>query len=396
MMKLAEREGLNIVEVREESHSAKESGQRPVFQSIIEDVKKSKFDGIVAWDASRLSRNAGDLGRVVDLMDQKLILDIRTHSQRFTNSPNDKFMLMILCSQAKFENDHKGENVKRGLRAKCERGFRPGISPLGYLHDKYADKGQKRVLLDEKRAPIIKQMFEKVAYENWSGRDIFKWLNQLGIKTRTGKQIHLSAIFRMLSDTYYYGEFEYPVGSQKWYQGAYDPIITKDLFLKTKANLLSPPKRHPGTKEFDFVRLFKCGACGSGICAEEKFKKLKNGEVHRYIYYHCSKSVDKECKQKVIREEELLKQLLLLIDKIDIDQIELRSHMEKELNKYRKFMYGVLGQETDLDKRQIDVDLRNYAKHVLVHGNKEEKRELVECIRSKIEIKDKLIYLKIY
>ena len=44
---------------------------------------------------------------------------------------------MILGSQAKLENDHKGENVKRGLRAKCTQGWRPGVSPVGYIHDKY-------------------------------------------------------------------------------------------------------------------------------------------------------------------------------------------------------------------------------------------------------------------
>ena len=77
---------------------------------------------------------------------------------------------MILGSQAKLENDHKGENVKRGLRAKCEQGWRPGRPPLGYLHDKYADKGQKKVTIDPKRAPIVKKIFEKMANEELSCR----------------------------------------------------------------------------------------------------------------------------------------------------------------------------------------------------------------------------------
>ncbi len=296
MKELAIREGLNIVEVRRESHSAKESGQRPVFQTIVEDIKAGKFNGLVAWDPSRISRNAGDLGMIVDLMDQKLLIDLRTHGQRFTNSQNEKFLLMILCSQAKLENDHKGENVKRGLRAKCERGFRPGVSPIGYIHDKYADKGSKRVLLDPVRSPIIKEMFEKVAYENYSGRDLLTWLNrEKNFVTKTGKRISLSMIFLILKDTYYYGEFEYPEGSGKWYKGAYDPIITKELFLKARANVTAPPRRHPGTNEFEFTRLFHCGKCGSGISAEEKFKKLKNGKILRYVYYHCNHSADRYC-----------------------------------------------------------------------------------------------------
>jgi hypothetical protein len=46
MMELATRQGLNVVEVRRESHSAKESGQRPVFQSVIQDIRAGKFNGL--------------------------------------------------------------------------------------------------------------------------------------------------------------------------------------------------------------------------------------------------------------------------------------------------------------------------------------------------------------
>jgi DNA invertase Pin-like site-specific DNA recombinase len=349
MMDMANKEGLNVVDVRRESHSAKDSGQRPVYQQLIADIKQGIFNGIIAWDPSRISRNAGDLGQIVDLMDQGLMVDIRTHGQRFTNSPNEKFLLMILCSQAKLENDHKGENVKRGLRAKCDQGFRPGVSPMGYIHDKYADKGKKRVLIDPERAPIIKEMFEKVAYENVSGRDLLTWLNkEKNFTTRSGKRIALSAIFTILKDTYYYGEFEYPIGSGKWYRGAYDPIITKELYLKARANLEAPPRRHPGTNEFDFTRLFHCGKCGSGISAEEKFKHCKNGKTHRYVYYHCNHSSDRYCTEKTIREEELLEQLLQLIDKIDIDEIGMREKIEIEINKYRQFSYSVLGNKPNL------------------------------------------------
>lgn len=396
MTAAAEREGLEIAEVRRESHSAKESCQRPVFQKIVSDIKKGVFTGIIAWDPSRISRNAGDLGSIVDLMDQRVLIDIRTHGQRFTNSPNDKFMLMILCSQAKLENDHKGENVKRGLRAKCAQGWRPGVSPVGYMHDRHMDKGSKRVLLDPERAPIVKEMFEKVAYEDWSGRTIYDWLIQeKSFKTKNEKRLSLSRIYTILKDTYYYGEFEYPVGSGKWYKGAYDPVITKELYLKAQANLQAPPRRHPGTNEFEFTRLFYCGVCGSGITAEEKFKHQKNGNTHRYVYYHCTRGVDRYCKQGALREEELLRQLLHVIEKIDVDEIGIKEQIQREISRYRKLSYTVLGRETEFDNRPIEMDIRNYAKHILINGTTEEKRELLSCIRSRLEIKDKVICLKV-
>lgn len=396
MLAMAARENLEVVEVRKESHSAKESGQRPVFQAVVADIRTGKFSGIIAWDPSRISRNAGDLGAIVDLMDQKVLIDIRTHGQRFTNSPNEKFLLMILCSQAKLENDHKGENVKRGLRAKCEMGWRPGVAPIGYLHDKYADKGQKRIILDPVRSPIVKQMFERVAYEDLSGRDLSEWLNnEINFTTRTGKRMALSGIYRVLKDTFYYGEFEYPVGSGKFYKGSCDPIIDKELYLRAQANLLAPPRRHPGTVEFEFVGLLRCGSCGSTITAEEKFKRQLNGNVHRYVYYHCTKGKDRYCKEGALREEELLRQITHIIDKIDINEISMQDKIRDEIQRFRKFSCSVLGQDMAVDQKQMQTNIRNYAKYILTEGTKDAKRELLTCLRSKMELKDKMVYLKI-
>lgn len=394
MLQLAEREKLDVREIRKESFSAKDSGQRPVFNQIIADIKSGRFSGILTWAPDRLSRNAGDLGALVDLMDQKLLYEIRTHGQRFTNSPNEKFLLMILCSQAKLENDNKGENVKRGLRAKCSMGWRPGVPPIGYLHDKEAEKGQKRILMDPKRSPFIKQIYEKVAYEKWSGRDIYEWLQKIGFRTRGDKRLALSRIFVILKDTFYYGKFEYPIGGGTWYDGGYDPIITKELFDLAQEKMCRSPRRHPGTHEFDFVKLLRCGNCGYGICAEEKFKHQKNGNTHRYVYYHCTGGTDHKCKQPMIREEELVRQLLILIDKIDFDEMETMDKFRKEFQRYQKFSYNVLGQTSETEPRSFNANMKNYATYVLTEGSKDEKRELLSCLTSKLFLKDKIVYLK--
>ena len=101
MLLLAEREGLEIVAMKRESHSAKEAGQRPVFNEIVEEIRGGKYNGILTWAADRISRNAGDLGRIVDLMDSGMLQEIRTYSQSFRNNPNEKFLLMILGCTSK-------------------------------------------------------------------------------------------------------------------------------------------------------------------------------------------------------------------------------------------------------------------------------------------------------
>ena len=395
MLEMAKAENMEIKEIRRESHSAKDSGQRPVFNQLLSDIRDGMFNGILCWAPDRLSRNAGDLGSVVDLMDQRKLIEIKTHTQKFTNNPNEKFLLMILGSQAKLENDHKGINVKRGLRAKCDKGWRPGKPPLGYLHDKFADKGDKKVFIDNERAPIIKEAFELVAYEDYSGRDLYRWMNDTkGFRTRKNKKITLSMIYRMLAERFYCGDFEYPVGSNKIYQGKHDPIISKELFFKVRKKMEIAPKRHPGTIDFAFTKLLFCGACGSGITAEEKFKHQLNGTVHRYVYYHCTCGKDRDCKQPAIREEDLIKQMVMLMDKVDIDKLRAVEKIKKEIQRFQKFNYIMSGNNGDeMPKRLSDANIKNYAKYILLEGTKQEKRDLLECLKSKLLLKNKLLLL---
>jgi len=389
MLTLAEREGLEVVDIRRESHSAKDSGQRPVFKEILEDVKIGRFSGLLAWDASRISRNAGDLGNVVDLMDEKKLIEIKTYSQTFINSPNEKFLLMILCSQAKLENDNKSINVKRGLRTRCEMGLRPGPAVLGYLNQKRVDK-KCEVIIDIERAPIVKKMFEKAAYEKWSGRKIFHWLKfEINFKSVTGhKGLTLGNIYQILQNPFYYGVFEYPVKSNNWYTGKHEPIITKELFDQVQQQVKSQFTRVEN-KEFAFTRLMTCGLCGSGICADEKFKKQKNGNVHRYVYYGCTKFKDKQCKCGYIEEKELIKQFESLMDKIDIDKIGITEKIKEEVNRLKKFQRSILGINTKVEIEEIDI--QNYAKYILKEGHDIEKRELLGCFKNKIILNNKKV-----
>jgi len=391
MTTMAEREHLIIAEIKREAHSSKEVGQRAVYNQMLTEIRDKKYNGILTWAPDRLSRNAGDLGSVVDLMDQKLLVEIRTYSQKFTNNPNEKFLLMILGSQAKLENDNKAVNVKRGLKTRCEMGLRPSVAPTGYLNEKNVDK-KCQVRLDPKRATVIRQMFEKVGNEHWSGRKTFRWLKDIGFKTKTDKPLTLGNIYLLLRNTFYYGEFEYPVGSGNWYQGKYTPIITKELFDKVQLNISEHFIPKTESKEFAFVKLIKCGYCGSGMTAYEKFKKLKNGGVNRHVYYSCTKAKNVDCKNQPISEPDLIVELIELVDKIDLDELGVKDKIEQELARFNKFRIGVLGHKKE--SRNSEVDIKNYAKYLLAEGTIYEKRELLSFLKSKLTLKDKKINLE--
>jgi len=393
MLRLAERESLEIIDVRRESHSAKDSGERPVFNEIIADIRRGRFNGILTWAPDRLSRNAGDLGTLVDLMDQKILLEIKTFGQRFTNSPNEKFLLMILGSQAKLENDNKSLNVKRGLRMRCEMGLWPTTAPTGYLNEKRTDR-KGYVLLDPERAPVIKKMFEKVANEKWSGRKLYHWLRfDLNFRTKSSHHLSLSNVYLILQNSFYCGVFEYPRGSNNWYTGKYEPLITKELFEKVQEHLKRDHIIRGESKEFAFTRLITCGLCGSGITADEKFKKLSDGTIAHYIYYGCTKSKDLTCKNGYIREEELINQFSQLLDKVSLDGLKMREKIEKEINRYQNFQAEVLRKKEKTEKPK-DVDVRNYAKYILKAGSMQEKRELLACFKSRLFLKNKILHLE--
>lgn len=401
MTNLADNAGLKIIEIRKESHSAKNSNTRPVFNKLIEDINNKVFQGILSWAPDRLSRNAGDLGTLVDLMDRGILTEIRTHGQVFTNSPNDKFLLMILCSQAKLENDNRGVNVKRGMRTKCEMGYRPNMTPLGYLNDKTADKGCKKVYPDPDRAKYIKQSFEKVAYENYTGRKIYKWLkDKTNFRTRSGKIISLSMIYRILSNSYYTGIFESPINSGNWYKGSYEPIISKELFKAVQDKLAQKSKTKYGTKQkkFIFTRLIKCGNCGSGITAHEIVKIRKRGPK-QYIYYHCTKLKDFTCFEPYINENNLAKEIInILTKRLNIDQLKSNDILYSKFEQFNKFRSEILNMELKENEVNLidlkNINLKKFIEHIFEKGTIKEKRELVSCFNTPLYLKDRKIIIK--
>ena len=137
--------------------------------------------------------------------------------------------------------------------------------------------------------------------------------------------------------------------------------------------------------------MITCGLCGSGITADEKFKKLKDGTTNRYVYYGCTKFKDKDCSCGYIREEDLIEQLANVMDTISLDEIGIKDRIRTEIESHNEFQESVLGKEVKEKTRIKDIDIRNYAKFILVEGDLEEKREFLKCLNSKITLKNKVI-----
>ncbi len=135
-----------------------------------------------------------------------------------------------------------------------------------------------------------------------------------------------------------------------------------------------------------------CGLCGSGISADEKFKKLKDGGANRHVYYGCTKARDKSCKCGYINEEDLIEQLQKLVDHININEIAMKDRIKDEVERIKGFQKAMFNVKEKIDVK--DVDIRNYVKHILRTGKEAEKREITGCFKSKILLSNKKISLQ--
>ena len=385
MQALAQKEQLDVVSIKQESHSAKLSNSRPVFLEIIQELKDCKYNGILTWAPDRLSRNAGDLGSLVDLMDMGKLQHIRTYGQTFTNSPSEKFLLMILCSQAKLENDNRGVNVKRGIRAKCEMGWRPCPAPLGYYNRSYG--GIKDIVPDPEIAPTIIEIFERVAYRRQSGRDIHEWLECIDFKTKTGKNMSLSMIYRTLRNPFYHGVFKYPENSDNWYTGSHKPLITKELFDIVQDKLRVPRKLKWGSKGFAFSGTIKCAGCQGNITGEEKFKKLISGEYKRHVYYHCNRAKDYTCKEPFITEQDLYDELYRYIE--THENLNICEKLRANIELFQK-VANTLNREIETNA-PFKASLKIYAKHIIYEGALKERKDFIGGLNTQLFLHNKTV-----
>ena len=79
------------------------------------------------------------------------------------------------------------------------------------------------------------------------------------------------------------------------------------------------------------------------------------------------------------------------MDKVNLDELGIKARIEQEINRFNKFNV-ILGNKHQT--KNIDVDIRNYTKYLLKEGTIIEKREILSCLKSKLTLKDKKIFLQ--
>ena len=104
LLELAEKLNLSIVDMYVENQTAYKTG-RPLFNTVLERIEKGEADAILTYHLTRLARNSFDGGRIIYLMDEKSIREIKTPDSTFINKSDDKFMMQIHFAMAKKSSD---------------------------------------------------------------------------------------------------------------------------------------------------------------------------------------------------------------------------------------------------------------------------------------------------
>jgi site-specific DNA recombinase len=299
----AERPEIEIVGVFREAYSAKAPG-RAVFAAMLARLEKGEAEGLIAWHPDRLARNSVDGGQIVYLLDRQKLKDLKFATFTFENNPQGKFMLAITFGYSKYYVDSLSENVKRGNRAKIEKGWLPNKAPTGYRNDKET----KTIVPDPEHFPYVRKVFDLMLAGSFSVGTIIRIArDDWGYRTPNrgrigGVPLRQSSLYNMLTNPFYAGYIHW--GGQI-YPGKHKPVVTMAEFERVQDLLGRPCKQKPKQHVFPFAGMIRCGACDLQVTAEHKMNRYGT----RYIYYHCTRMHrTPKCTQPSIEAKELEKQ----------------------------------------------------------------------------------------
>ncbi len=322
MKEVARDEGLQIIEVLSESKSAKAPGVRPVFKQMMRDIEDGKYDVILAWDTSRLSRNPKDGGDLQWLLDSGVLAGIRTHEKWYRD--NDELLFTIENSMnSRFIKELKVK-VTRGMDSKASKGDYPGMAPVGYINDRLA----RKIIKDPIMFDRVAELWRKALTGTYTVAELTRIADEeLMIRTtqtkkRGGVPLCHNGVRSLLKNPFYMGKFKW---GGKIYSGNHPPMISESQFEQMQKVLDPKHATRPKTEPYQFLLrgLIRCSECGYAIVTERKFKDLKDGTTREYHYCHCSgRKRGVKCKNHeiYIREEDLIKQIKDELCRYTIDE----------------------------------------------------------------------------
>ncbi len=320
--------GLSEPIIVKEARSAKMPG-RPEFDRLMARVQAGEVDTIVAWKADRLSRNARDAGTVLWALESRRLKQIVTSDRIYTADADIEFVFGIeLGLSAKYSKD-LSKNVRRGIAEKLRRGEWSWKAPLGYKNVRET-ADHSSIAVDEPMARYVRQLFALAASGTYSvgrltklARDEWKLRVPVGRSKTETKALTRSGIHNILRNRFYVGVMAV---KGEVYQGSHPPLVSKEQFDRVRAVLAGRRlvSERPQRQRFKLSALMTCGSCGRRMSGFVKTKP--SGK--RYVYYVCSKHLQRECPQPLVAEAKVYPELYRILSCIALSPAEYATALE--------------------------------------------------------------------
>lgn len=364
MKALAARQGVAVSDVLTESRSAKAPG-RPVFGTLMRRVRRGEIDGILCWKMDRLARNHYDTGQVLQALADQRVERIITSDGVKTSDSNDRLLGTFEFALATKFIDDLRQNVKRGNRARFERGWPNYRPPPGYLEERTT----KTIVKDPERFDLVRRAWDLFLTGTMRPAQLLRVLNgEWGYRGRKSKRqgggpMPLCTLYKLLGNPYYMGLIRLRSGDT--YKGAHEPMVTPQEFDRTQELLGRPAKPRPWRHEFAYSGLLRCGSCKRPLIAEQHAKP--SGK--RFVYYRCHRrSSDPSCGEPALPERMFEEQIVADLRKRQLTpkaagwiQDNLRASLATELTQLQHIQGArqrALDQARAEAKKLLDLSLR--------------------------------------
>lgn len=290
---------LNIVNTYIDKAMTGTNDKRPAFQKMLSDSeKKSTWEVVLVYAIDRFGRNSIEIAINKQRLKKNgkiLISATQRTSENIDGTKNLDGILLenVYIGLAEYYSAELSQKVTRGQLESLSKGnYIGGPLPFGYRVE------NKKIVIDEPRAEIIREIFEE--YVNGKKMpDIIESLTQRGIFYK-GKPFNLTTVYKMIKSKRYAGIYYY---KDKLYKNIYPSIISDELYSKIQI-LLQENKLGTTGKEEKFLLRNKCicGYCGNFIQGESGTSET--GKVMRY--YKCAGRKKLHiCNKKINRKADL-------------------------------------------------------------------------------------------
>ncbi len=176
--------------------------KREHFLEMIQDAKGGKFDLILTKEVSRFARNTVDsLTYTRDLLRWNVGVFFMNDGIN-TLDPDSELRLTIMSGIAQDESRKISSRVKFGSREAIKKGRVFGNSRI-YGYD-YVDK---RLVINEKEAVFVRDLFETFATGNFSLNALEKLFWEKGYRNTQGGRINHAAMAQVIRNPKYKGWF---------------------------------------------------------------------------------------------------------------------------------------------------------------------------------------------